>query len=201
MEGRVTEAQRMAEFHDVDYMHSKKKTTEDEFSTEDYLNKGNSELNLWLYYDEGDKKIVTVYAEMDNKYWDLLDSADPKDGLAVTWSDTYWQPVSQSASNVTLFGDTQYIEYEDYKTHGVWAKVDDQDHVEDVIGDDNINVGFTTELEKLDDTNEYNINAEYMHNWNLGGLYWISSFSLGPVGLNLSGINIDDWRLETTEKI
>lgn len=138
---------------------------------------------------------------MDNKYWDLLDSADPKDGLAITWSDTYWQPVSQSASNWFAFGDTQYIKYKDYKQHGVWAKVKDQKHVKNNLGNANLNVGFSTELEKLDHTNEYNINAEYLHNWNFGGVYWVSGFNLGPFGLNLNGLNLDDWRLKTTEKI
>jgi hypothetical protein len=202
-QGKIEEAKKMADRYNIEYKYDRQtlEAPENKLSTDDYLDKGDSELLLALYDYVGDKKVITIYAEMCNKYWQIWDQATPKDALAVTWSDTYWQPVSQSASNMNIFGDTQYINYKNYKKHGVWVKINDQKHTKENLGNAKLNVGFTTVLEKLDNTNEYNINAEYLHTWSFGGLSFVTGFNLGPVGLNFNGFGVDNWRLETTKKI
>jgi len=213
-EGKISEAKKIAEHHNIEHTFGKeelklpygKQTDRTKINPTDYLNKSNSTVTLFTTYDRDDPQgdeihFVNLLADMDNQYWDLLSEAPPKDGMAVTWSDSYFQPVEQSQSNFNPTLDTQYIDYQDYKRYGVWAKIDDQGHVEDVLGNDNLQVQFDTEIEKLDDNNKYNVNAEYLHNWNTGGFYKISEFSLGRLGIDFSGSSVDDWRIEKTNKV
>jgi hypothetical protein len=202
MEGKLTEARELADEYNIEYMYSKQtlSNTEGGVSTNDYLDKGNSTLQIFAIDIGNNKYVVQVDAKLSNNYWDIPSAANPKDGLSLTFSDNFWQPVSQSASNVTLYGDQKYINYKDYKRYGVWVKIDDQAHRKDSFGNNDLDVGFVTELEKVNNTNKFNLNAEYLHTWNLGGIVWVTNFSLGPFGLDLSGVGLYDWRLEVTEK-
>lgn len=62
-------------------------------------------------------------------------------------------------------------------------------------------VGFSTEIEKLQYGNEFNVTGEYLHTWNFGGTYFVSSFTLGPVGIDFRGFNVDSWQKAKTIKL
>lgn len=159
---------------------------------------------LWEHDSQNDP-IYKVWATANLEEEDCtIDDGAPKDAIAVTWSDNYWQPVSQSSSNYDENYDTHLMDYQDYKTYGVWAKIDDAAWQNNTVNCDGntkeFQVGFDTNVEKLDTTNEYNLNMEYLHNWNVGGAYIITSFNLDPFGINFGGYFVDSWKLEETRK-
>lgn len=227
--GRFEEASRLCERHGVEYGLSKgtmpalgtvhgepagsdeNVSPDDGVSTEDAFKRADSYLYLYYWYEREDAQgqdiyAVECYADIAENDANVLDDANPLDGLALYWSDTYFQAVEVSRDNYVEVGaDTAQQSYQDYKNYGVWAKFDDN-YVQDnsIALDGNVErftCGIRTEIEKLEYGNEFNVNAEYLHNWNFGGAYYVSGFSLGPVGLSFGGTNIDSWRREETVKI
>ena len=205
--GKVEKARDLANRHGVESTFGEKplpafgeQRENDSVGTQDVIDQSGSSLSLFLWKDreeDGDPIFVaSAFAYLEPAKTALYDSGAPMDGLGIHWSDTYWQPVSQTADNVTFDGiDTDLIEYEDYYRYGVESRVDDVEIRGDFLtgggdGKNSYSIGLDTEIEKLDLSNKYNINAEYMHTWNTGGAYYLNSFSLGPVGFSLDGFGV-----------
>lgn len=121
----------------------------------------------------------------------ILDNGAPKDLFVLNWSDTYWQPVSQSIKNYSKTGpDRDVLDYKLYNTYSVQTEVDDMEFRGTGL---DFTLGFETELEKLDTSNDYNITAEYLHTWNTSGSYYVDSFTFGPANFNLDGVGVSRW--------
>lgn len=169
----------------------------------DYYQSSLSIAKMWLRSDPQGNDIyyLAVWSHISDDTANWVDDANPKDAMCITWSDTYFQPVSQSSSNFTPTDDSYLMDYEDYKTYGVWAKVDDNQFQDNNPTGGTFTVGFSTELEKLQSGNKFNVNGEYLHNWNFGGAYWVNTFNLGPAGIDFGGYLTDFWQIEVTIKV
>lgn len=177
---------------------------------DDALNQSNSSMNFYTglnrYEDADGIYDASVSLTLQEDDANFVDNATPKDAVGIYWSDTYWQPVSQTSSNLDINGsDSDLVEYEDYHIYGVEAKVDDNEFQNNNVPGDGaayIDFAISTEIEKLDTSNEYNITAEYFHNWKPGGGGNLDSLNLGPAGFKLKALNVDSWTppLEETNK-
>lgn len=220
--GKFEQAATLCEQHGVKYGYSSSPmpsfgtleaavSGDGDVSIQDAFKKGDSWLSFYYWFERTDPEGQEIYAvesyvSIAEDDANVIDDANPYDGLSIYWSDTYFQAVSESQSNYEAVGaDSDLQSYQDYHSHGVWAKFDDnyvQDHSVALDGNvEHFYCGIRTEIEKLQYGNSFNVNAEYLHNWNPGGLYYVSSFNLGPVGINFGGTNVYDWRHEETEKI
>lgn len=185
--------------------------SDDGISAQDAYKYGDSTITISSWYRREDAEGQPIYqvacqADVTEDDANVVDDAAPKDAVAIRWSETYFQGVSESKSNYGTVGlNPGLMSYEDYHQHGVWAKVADNQHQSTTIaGDSNpesFSVGIDTEIEKLQSGNSFNVTAEYLHNWNPGGAYYVSSFNLGPVGFDFGGSNVYDWRREKTIKV
>ena len=177
---------------------------------QDAFKKDDSKLEIFGFFERTDPEGQSIYTaacqatvtEDDAS----LDDANPLDGVAITWSDSKFQPVEQSIDNYGEVGfDIEEQSYKDYKRFGVIASVNDDEWQSTTMNLDGnaetFTCGIETEIEKLEYGNQFNVNGEYVHSWNFGGIYFLSSFDLGPVGINLGGTNVGKWRREDTVKL
>jgi hypothetical protein len=218
--GKFQQAQKLCNKHGVPNDFSKgrlpsfdtsKETDNGDVEPADAFKYSDSYLYLYSWFERTDPEgqsiySVECYADIAENDANVLDDANPRDGIAIYWSDTYFQSVESNQSNYYEVGrNTGQQYYQDYHTYGVWAKFDDnyiQDRSAALDGNvEHFTCGFRTEIEKLQSGNKFNVDAQYLHNWNFGGIYYVSSFNLGPIGLNFGGSNVDSWRHEETIKV
>lgn len=217
--GEIEKIKQLCEEHGVKYSHastslptlSSPDPDKGTIEPQDELNKGDSGFDLLALLDRTDPQGQEIYsasvaATIVEDDGNIQDGASPFDAMAITWSDTYFQPVSQTSGNFYPYDpDGNLLSYRDYYRYGVGGNVDDnkfQDRHPSLDGNAaEAYVSFATDLEKLQYGNKFNINAEYLHNWNFGGnVYLVDTFNIGPFGINFSGTNVDTWRKERTVK-
>lgn len=166
--------------------------------TPDFWSRSSSSVNMaYAWLDESE---CVISASWDMEVSWSQHTFGPEDRVAITFSDSLWQPVERSSDNFTKRKNSDFdpdeIQYDQYKRYGVVAT----NAYEDVSSFPHSDSGtITTDIDQINDVSSQPIGFDYNHNYYQYGVpSWINvSFGVGGISVS-GGPSIGHWIEDTS---